>query len=164
MPKVKKIPQRQCVGCREMKDKKSLLRVVRSPEGQVSLDFGGKKPGRGAYVCHNVECLRKARKTRALERAFEVTIPPEVYDAMEAELGVKLFVRSTRGMCLTDEGRDFVQRAQAILDEVKDMEDMFAAADFCDAVLSDPPLCHGFCEQLFPQTTVSGIRERNKSF
>ena len=87
MPKVKKIPQRQCVGCREMKDKKSLLRVVRSPEGQVSLDFGGKKPGRGAYVCHNVECLRKARKTGALERAFEVTIPPEVYDAMEAELG-----------------------------------------------------------------------------
>ena len=87
MPKVKKIPQRQCVGCREMKDKKSLLRVVRSPEGQVSLDFGGKKPGRGAYVCHNVECLRKARKTRALERAFEVTIPPEVYAAMEAELG-----------------------------------------------------------------------------
>ena len=87
MPKVKKIPQRQCVGCREMKDKKSLLRVVRSPEGQVSLDFGGKKPGRGAYVCHNVECLRKARKTRALERAFEVTIPPEGDDAMEAELG-----------------------------------------------------------------------------
>ena len=87
MPRVKKIPQRQCVGCREMKDKKYLLRVVRSPEGQVSLDFGGKKPGRGAYVCHNVECLRKARKTRALERAFEVTIPPEVYDAMEAELG-----------------------------------------------------------------------------
>lgn len=87
MPKVKKIPQRQCVGCREMKDKKSLLRVVRSPEGQVSLDFGGKKPGRGAYVCHDVECLRRARKTHALERAFEVTIPPEVYDAMEAELG-----------------------------------------------------------------------------
>ena len=70
-----------------MKDKKSLLRVVRSPEGQVSLDFGGKKPGRGAYVCHSVECLRKARKSRALERAFETQIPPEVYDAMEAELG-----------------------------------------------------------------------------
>lgn len=87
MPKVKKIPQRQCVGCREMKDKKSLLRVVKSPEGTVSLDFGGKKPGRGAYVCHSVECLKKARKTRALERAFETAIPPEVYDAMEAELG-----------------------------------------------------------------------------
>ena len=83
MPKGKKIPQRQCVGCREMKDKKSLLRVVKST---VSLDFGGKKPGRGAYVCHDVACLQKARKTRALERAFDTAIPPEVYDAMEAEL------------------------------------------------------------------------------
>ena len=87
MPKVKKIPQRQCVGCREMKDKKSLLRVVKSPEGAVSLDFGGKKPGRGAYVCYDVSCLKKARKSRALERVFETPIPPEVYDAMEAELG-----------------------------------------------------------------------------
>ncbi|MCI5561954.1 MAG: YlxR family protein [Intestinimonas massiliensis] len=87
MPKVKKIPQRQCVGCREMKEKKTLLRVVKSPEGAVSLDFGGKKPGRGAYVCRDVECLRKARKSRALERALEIAIPPEVYDAMEAELG-----------------------------------------------------------------------------
>ncbi len=87
MPKVKKIPQRQCVGCREMKDKKALLRVVKSPEGAVSLDFGGKKPGRGAYVCHDVTCLQKARKSRALERAFETAIPSEVYDAMEAELG-----------------------------------------------------------------------------
>ncbi len=86
MQKVKKIPQRQCVGCREMKDKKSLLRVVRSPEGAVSLDFVGKKPGRGAYVCRSVECLKKARKSRALERAFGTAIPPEVYDAMEAEL------------------------------------------------------------------------------
>ena len=87
MPKVKKIPQRQCVGCREMKDKKALLRVVRSPEGAFSLDFGGKKPGRGAYVCHDVECLRRARKSRALERAFETAIPAEVYDAMEREMG-----------------------------------------------------------------------------
>ena len=87
MQKVKKIPQRQCVGCREMKDKKSLLRVVRSPEGEVSLDFAGRKPGRGAYVCHDVACLKRARKSRALERAFEVAIPAEVYDAMEAELG-----------------------------------------------------------------------------
>ena len=87
MPNVQTIPQRQCVGCREMKDKKGLLRVVRSPEGAVSLDFGGKKPGRGAYVCHNGECRKKARKSRALERAFETAIPPEVYDAMETELG-----------------------------------------------------------------------------
>ena len=70
-----------------MKDQKSLLRVVKSPEGTVSLDFGGKKPGRGAYVCHDVGCLKKARKSRALERALETAIPPEVYDAMEAELG-----------------------------------------------------------------------------
>lgn len=73
-------------GLPEMKDKKSLLRVVKSPEGVVSLDFVGKKPGRGAYVCHDVECLKKARKSRALERAFSTAIPPEVYDAMEAEL------------------------------------------------------------------------------
>ena len=86
MQKVKKIPQRQCVGCREMKDKKSLLRVVKSPEGAVSLDFVGKTPGRGAYVCYSVECLKKARKSRALERALEISIPAEVYDAMEAEL------------------------------------------------------------------------------
>ena len=66
MPKVKKIPQRQCVGCREMKDKKSLLRVVKAPDGTISLDFGGKKPGRGAYVCHDVACLQRARKTLAL--------------------------------------------------------------------------------------------------
>ena len=86
MPKVKKIPQRQCVGCREMKDKKSLLRVVKSPEGTVSLDFGGKKPGRGAYVCPDSACLKKARKSRALERAFELTIPDEVYDALEQQM------------------------------------------------------------------------------
>lgn len=86
MAKVRKIPQRQCVGCREMKDKKTLLRVVRSPEGDVSLDFGGKKPGRGAYVCHDLACLQRARKTKALERGFETQIPAEVYDAMESEL------------------------------------------------------------------------------
>ena len=70
-----------------MKHKKSLLRQVKSPEWTVSMDFGGKKPGRGAYVCHDVGCLKKARKSRALERALETAIPPEVYDAMEAELG-----------------------------------------------------------------------------
>ena len=86
MPKVKKIPQRQCVGCREMKDKKSLLRVVKSPEGEISLDFGGKKPGRGAYVCHDVECLRKARKSKALERAFSAPLPEEVYQALEEQM------------------------------------------------------------------------------
>lgn len=86
MPKVKKIPRRQCVGCREMKDKKALLRVVKSPEGEVSLDFKGKKPGRGAYVCPDPSCLKRARKAKALERALSVTIPPDVFDAMEAEI------------------------------------------------------------------------------
>ncbi len=86
MLKPKKIPQRQCVGCREMKEKRALIRVVRSPEGEISLDFRGKKPGRGAYVCPDAACLRKARKSRALERAFSAQIPPEVYDALEEEM------------------------------------------------------------------------------
>ena len=87
MPKVRKIPQRQCVGCREMKNKKDLIRVVKSPEGEISLDFCGKKPGRGAYVCHSVDCLKRARKSKALERAFDVPIPGEVYVALEREMG-----------------------------------------------------------------------------
>ncbi len=86
MEKVKKIPQRQCVGCREMKGKKELIRVVRSAEGAVSLDFSGRSPGRGAYVCPAAACLARARKSRALERAFETAIPPEVYDALEKEM------------------------------------------------------------------------------
>ena len=87
MQKPKKIPQRQCLGCREMKNKKDLIRVVRSPEGEISLDFRGKKPGRGAYVCPDSACLAKARKSRALERAFDTAIPPEVYDQLEQQIG-----------------------------------------------------------------------------
>lgn len=83
---VKKIPMRQCLGCREMKPKRELLRVVRSPEGEVSLDTRGKKPGRGAYVCPNADCLKKAIKTRALSRALETAIPEEVMQRLEAEL------------------------------------------------------------------------------
>ena len=75
---------RQCVGCREMKPKKDLIRVVKSPEGQVSLDFRGKLPGRGAYVCPDPACLARARKSRALERAFETALPPEVWQARGA--------------------------------------------------------------------------------
>ncbi|MCR5825606.1 MAG: YlxR family protein [Oscillospiraceae bacterium] len=86
MLKPKKIPQRQCVGCREMKEKRALVRVVKSPEGEISLDFGGRKPGRGAYVCPDPDCLRRARKSRALERAFAAAIPAEVYDALEQEM------------------------------------------------------------------------------
>ena len=82
----KKIPMRQCLGCREMKPKPELLRVVRSPEGEVSLDTRGKKPGRGAYVCPSVQCLAKARKAKRIERALDTPIPPEVYDAMEQQM------------------------------------------------------------------------------
>ena len=82
----KKIPMRQCVGCREMKEKRALIRVVKSPEGEVSLDFKGNKPGRGAYLCPNPECLKRSRKARALERAFETALPPEVYEALEEQM------------------------------------------------------------------------------
>ena len=78
----KKIPMRQCVGCREMKAKKELVRVVRSPEGEISLDFRGKAPGRGAYVCPQAECLRRAIKSRALERGLDCQIPQEIYDQL----------------------------------------------------------------------------------
>lgn len=94
--KQRKIPLRQCSGCGEMKPKKELVRVVRAPEktdengvvtgGEISLDLTGKKPGRGAYVCHNPECLKKARKARKFERAFSCKIPDEIYDKMEAEI------------------------------------------------------------------------------
>lgn len=86
MLKPRKIPQRQCLGCREMKNKRDLIRAVRSPEGEISLDFKGKKPGRGAYVCPNSACLKKARKSRALERAFAMPIPPEVYEQLEGQM------------------------------------------------------------------------------
>ena len=86
MQKVKKLPQRQCVGCRERKEKRELIRVVRSPEGGISLDFKGKKPGRGAYLCPDPDCLTKAKKKKALERCFEQPVPAEVYEALEAQL------------------------------------------------------------------------------
>ena len=82
----KKIPMRQCVGCREMKEKRALIRLVKPPEGPVSLDFKGKLPGRGAYVCPNLECLKRARKSRALERAFSAPLPPEVWEELEAQM------------------------------------------------------------------------------
>lgn len=82
----KKIPMRQCLGCREHKPKKELIRVVRSPEGEISLDFRGKANGRGAYVCPNGECLKKAIKAKALERAFSAPIPEEVYSQLREEM------------------------------------------------------------------------------
>ena len=86
----KKIPQRQCMGCRERREKRQLIRVVRSPEGEVSLDFSGKKNGRGAYLCPDPQCLKKAIKSKALDRSLEVTIPQEIYDRLEKEMEVGL--------------------------------------------------------------------------
>ncbi|MBQ7736837.1 MAG: YlxR family protein [Oscillospiraceae bacterium] len=84
MPKT--IPIRQCIGCRTQKPKTELIRVVRSPEGNVSLDFRGKVSGRGAYLCRDAACLKKAQKSRALERSLAVPIPQEVYERLLSEM------------------------------------------------------------------------------
>lgn len=83
---MKKVPLRHCVGCGAEKAKKELLRVVRSPEGDISLDLTGRKSGRGAYVCFSAECLEKAKKKRSLERAFKGPVPDEVFDSLQEEL------------------------------------------------------------------------------
>lgn len=93
----KKIPMRKCTGCNEMKEKKQLVRIVKAPDktdengeviekGGISVDFTGKKSGRGAYVCRNADCLKAARKARRFERAFSCKIPDEVYEQLEREL------------------------------------------------------------------------------
>ncbi len=82
----KKIPMRMCTGCGEVKPKKELVRVVKDPDGNVSLDLTGKKAGRGAYVCKNPKCLALARKSKRIERSFSMKIPDEVYESMEKEL------------------------------------------------------------------------------
>ena len=85
----KKVPMRKCIGCNESKTKKELVRFVRSPEGDISLYLVGKKSGRGAYICPDTECLKKARKSRRLERIFETTVPDSVYEEAERLLGEK---------------------------------------------------------------------------
>ena len=84
--KPKKTPMRMCVGCREMKPKKELIRVVREPDGSVSMDPVGKKPGRGAYVCRNAACLQKAIKQKQLERVLEVQLTQEVQEQLRAAM------------------------------------------------------------------------------
>ncbi len=82
---VKKVPLRQCIGCGEMKNKKELIRVLKATDGTICLDVTGKKNGRGAYICTQRECLRKARKNKGLERSFKVSIPEEVYESLSKE-------------------------------------------------------------------------------
>ncbi|MCC8016074.1 MAG: YlxR family protein [Clostridiales bacterium] len=84
--KEKKTAKRMCTGCGEMFDKRVLIRVVKSPQGEISIDLTGKKNGKGAYVCNNIECLKKARKRKSLERAFSMKIENSVYDKMEEEI------------------------------------------------------------------------------
>lgn len=84
--KNKKVPMRQCVGCRESKEKKELIRVIKTPEGEVILDSTGKKNGRGAYICSSVECFAKAKKIKSLERALNISIPDEVYEDIERQM------------------------------------------------------------------------------
>ncbi|WP_294099813.1 RNase P modulator RnpM [uncultured Ruminococcus sp.] len=84
--KTKKIPMRMCLGCGEMRPKRELIRVVKSKEGEISLDLTGKKSGRGAYICKSVECFEKARKARKFERSFSCMISEDIYDSMEGEL------------------------------------------------------------------------------
>lgn len=83
----KKIPMRQCVGCGEMKGKKEMMRVLKTPEGPIVLDKTGRKNGRGAYLCTNLDCLKKARRNKGLERSLKMSIPEEVYDGLEKEFG-----------------------------------------------------------------------------
>ncbi len=85
MVQKKKIPLRKCIGCGEMKEKRELIRIVRSPEGEISLDRVGRKPGRGAYLCPSLDCLRAARKAHRLERTFSCAVPAEIYDRLEEE-------------------------------------------------------------------------------
>ena len=82
----RKIPLRKCIGCSEMKDKRELVRIVRNKEGEISVDFTGKKPGRGAYICKDTECLKKAQKAKRLSKAFSAPIDPEIYDTLRKEL------------------------------------------------------------------------------
>lgn len=96
-PKPRKIPMRMCVGCREMKPKKELLRAVRSPQGQVSLDPTGKKPGRGAYCCYNADCLRRALKQGQLDRQLEVRLSDEVNAELTRTMEELLRQRGSQG-------------------------------------------------------------------
>ncbi len=83
---VKKVPMRMCTGCGQMKPKRELIRIVKTPDGEFLLDATGKKSGRGAYLCKNAECLKNCRKSKRLEKSFSCRIPDEVYEKLESEL------------------------------------------------------------------------------
>lgn len=82
----RKIPMRQCTGCGERKEKKELIRIIRTPEEEITVDFSGKKNGRGAYICNSIDCLRLAQKRKALDRSLKTTIPAEIYESLKKEM------------------------------------------------------------------------------
>lgn len=82
----RKVPSRKCIGCNEMKEKKELLRIIKTPEEEILLDRTGKNNGRGAYICYSIQCLEKAKQSKALERSLKIAIPAEVYEQLEKEL------------------------------------------------------------------------------
>lgn len=82
----RKIPMRQCTGCGERKDKRELIRIIKTPEGEIAVDFTGKKNGRGAYICNSTDCLKLAKKRKSLERSLKTTIPDEIYEKLEKEM------------------------------------------------------------------------------
>lgn len=84
--RVRKVPMRQCTGCGERKEKKELIRIIKTPEDLIEVDFTGKKNGRGAYICNSTECLKLARKRKSLERSLKTSIPDEVYQQIEKEM------------------------------------------------------------------------------
>ena len=99
----KKIPMRQCIGCGEMKSKKEMLRILRTQEEEIILDATGRKNGRGAYICPNAECLKRAKKSKGLERSFKMKIEDEIYDSLTKE--IENFEKSVRNVGNGDEGR-----------------------------------------------------------
>lgn len=82
----RKIPMRQCTGCGERKEKKELIRIIKTPEEEITVDFTGKKNGRGAYICNSIDCLKLARKRKALDRSLKTTIPAEIYESLQKEM------------------------------------------------------------------------------
>ena len=84
--RTRKIPMRQCTGCNERKEKKELIRIIKTPEDEIVVDFTGKKNGRGAYICNSIECLKQARKRKSLERSLKTSIPDEIYEKLEKEM------------------------------------------------------------------------------
>ena len=131
----KKIPARQCIGCLTSRPKKELVRVVRAPSGEISIDPVGKKPGRGAYLCPDAACLAKAKKKKALERCFEQPVPAEVYDALAQQLDIQHAALQVVDLQLTPVGPE--RRAHLLVQHGFDLLPLFPHVfSSCSAALA----------------------------